>query len=97
MCTNFAFIPLIYFFYPETANLTLEEVDYLFIKDGNKGVKQIWHRSQPVVTSLKEDVERNAAAMGLGEHAEKEGEVKAENMHREESADHIEAKRSLGE
>ncbi|KAI5801204.1 sugar transporter [Geopyxis carbonaria] len=30
--TNLAFIPLVYFCYPETANLTLEEVDYLFTK-----------------------------------------------------------------
>ncbi|KAB8237297.1 putative MFS sugar transporter [Aspergillus alliaceus] len=30
MCTNFAFVPLVYFCYPETANFTLEEIDYLF-------------------------------------------------------------------
>jgi hypothetical protein len=30
MRTNFAFVPLVYFCYPETANLTLEEIDYLF-------------------------------------------------------------------
>ncbi|KAF2149026.1 putative Myo-inositol transporter 1 [Myriangium duriaei CBS 260.36] len=30
MCTNLAFIPLVYYCYPETSNLTLEEVDYLF-------------------------------------------------------------------
>lgn len=35
MCTNAAFIPLVYFCYPETTNLTLEEVDYLFV-DGGK-------------------------------------------------------------
>ncbi|EXL60717.1 hypothetical protein FOCG_00010 [Fusarium oxysporum f. sp. radicis-lycopersici 26381] len=34
MCTNFAFIPLVYFCYPETTNLTLEEVDYLFVPGG---------------------------------------------------------------
>lgn len=34
MCLNFAFIPLVYFCYPETANLTLEEVDWLFVKPG---------------------------------------------------------------
>lgn len=30
ICTNFAFVPLVYFCYPETANLTWEEIDYLF-------------------------------------------------------------------
>lgn len=30
---NFCFIPLIYFFYPETQNLTLEQVDKLFTGD----------------------------------------------------------------
>lgn len=34
MCTNFAFIPLVYFCYSETANLTLEEIDYLYMKPG---------------------------------------------------------------
>ncbi|RFU30303.1 hypothetical protein B7463_g6067, partial [Scytalidium lignicola] len=29
-CTNFAFIPFLYYFYPETSNLTLEEIDYMF-------------------------------------------------------------------
>jgi len=30
---NAAFVPLIYFFYPETANLSLEQIDYLFTGD----------------------------------------------------------------
>ena len=30
MCTNFVFAPLVYFFYPETAKMTLEEIDFLF-------------------------------------------------------------------
>ncbi|KAL1999838.1 hypothetical protein VTN02DRAFT_3897 [Thermoascus thermophilus] len=34
MCTNFAFIPLVYFCYPETANLTLEEIDLLYTEPG---------------------------------------------------------------
>lgn len=34
MCTNFSFVPLVYFCYPETANLTLEEIDYLYTKPG---------------------------------------------------------------
>jgi len=45
MCLNFAFVPLVYFAYPETANLTLEEMDYLFSnndKDAVKLSKEIW-------------------------------------------------------
>ena len=30
---NFAFIPLVYFLYPETANRTLEDLDAYFDKD----------------------------------------------------------------
>lgn len=30
MCTNLTFVPLVYFCYPDTANLTLEEIDYIF-------------------------------------------------------------------
>jgi hypothetical protein len=39
MCTNLAFIPLVYFCYPETANLTLEEIDYLFTNKEQGAVK----------------------------------------------------------
>ncbi|CAG8366240.1 unnamed protein product [Penicillium salamii] len=30
MSLNLVFVPIVYFFYPETANLTLEEIDFLF-------------------------------------------------------------------
>jgi MFS family permease len=39
MCTNFAFIPLVYFCYPETANLTLEEIDFIFADETVSSVK----------------------------------------------------------
>lgn len=32
MALNFAFVPLVYFSYPETSNLTLEEIDWLFLE-----------------------------------------------------------------
>lgn len=39
MVTNLAFIPFIYFFYPETGNLRLEDVDLIFSRGGDP-VKQ---------------------------------------------------------
>ncbi|KAK5696661.1 hypothetical protein LTR97_007965 [Elasticomyces elasticus] len=53
MCTNFAFIPLVYFCYPETSNLTLEEVDHLFTAGGRHGIKELTAPSQPVQESFK--------------------------------------------
>lgn len=98
MCTNFAFVPLVYFFYPETANLTLEEVDYLFVKEGHKGIKQLWHRSQPVLISLKEDVGQGAAEMAVGEDVGGEKDVGKDGASQGEgSVDHVEAKRGLSE
>jgi MFS family permease len=31
MCTSFSFVPIVYFFYPETSNLSLEDVDKIFL------------------------------------------------------------------
>ena len=61
MALNLSFIPLIYFCYPETSNLTLEEIDFLFTKDGNTGLRKFTKRSQPVQESLKplEQIERD--------------------------------------
>jgi MFS family permease len=35
MTTNALFVPAFYFFFPETSNLRLEEVDYIFSRGGN--------------------------------------------------------------
>lgn len=36
---NFCFIPMIYYLYPETANLTLEQIDHLFT--GNRVLRYL--------------------------------------------------------
>ncbi|KAL5333791.1 MFS sugar transporter [Aspergillus crustosus] len=55
MAMNFAFIPMIYFLFPETRGLTLEQIDFLFI-DGDAG-----HSLAPVeVTAVETD--RKASA-----------------------------------
>ncbi|OJJ65633.1 hypothetical protein ASPBRDRAFT_669968 [Aspergillus brasiliensis CBS 101740] len=43
MATNALFVPAFYFFYPETSNLRLEDVDYIFSRSGNpvKNAQQI--------------------------------------------------------
>ncbi|KAJ5487993.1 Major facilitator superfamily domaingeneral substrate transporter [Penicillium desertorum] len=35
MITNFLFVPVIYFYYPETSNLRLEDIDLIFARGGN--------------------------------------------------------------
>ncbi|KAK5054398.1 hypothetical protein LTR84_001288 [Exophiala bonariae] len=35
MALAFAFAPIIYFFYPETSNISLEDIDKIFMKDGD--------------------------------------------------------------
>lgn len=35
MATNLAFVPIFYFFYPETSRLRLEDIDLIFTEGGN--------------------------------------------------------------
>lgn len=54
---NFAFIPLVFFCYPETTRLTLEEMDLLFVR-GDAGLrpgKKKAGRTTAVVRSLDRD------------------------------------------
>lgn len=43
MVTNAMFVPMFYFFFPETSNLRLEDIDYIFSRSGNpvKNARQI--------------------------------------------------------
>lgn len=64
----FPFFPLVFVAnksnsYPETSNLTLEEVDYLFVKDGSHGIHKFTSKSQPVKISLSGDVEHGTEKM----------------------------------
>ena len=48
MVLNFLFIPLVYFCYPETANLTLEEMDLIFTHEGNSVKESLRLRKERV-------------------------------------------------
>lgn len=64
MCTNLAFIPLVYFCYPETSNLTLEEIDHLYLEPG-VSARHVAKRLK------KERIERGGDPLGASEHEEK--------------------------
>ena len=89
MVTNFAFIPLVYFCYPETANLTLEEIDYIFADETKNSVK--WslemrkqklqgHRASFVDVG---GVQRRASSAGGGYEKDKDGEGTLRGSHDE--------------
>lgn len=70
MALNLLFIPLVFFCYPETANLTLEEMDLLFVKgeEQRKMGRGKLGRSTAVVRSLERGGEwrRRASSVGIG-------------------------------
>lgn len=78
MCLNFAFVPLVYFCYPETSNLTLEEIDWLFIeKDAVKTSKRVakhgwgdenpWQRRASRMAVAEKEAEPNAVGVEHGD------------------------------
>ena len=65
---NFAFLPLIYFFYPETRNLSLEQIDKLFTGDK---IEMHWKASMGEAGGES----KSAAAVGLVEERSANGHV----------------------
>lgn len=86
MCLNFSFVPLVYFCYPETANLTLEEIDFIFADHTKSTVKvskemcaarrgKGGERRESFVQQYTEEIRRSSKAgvegTTVAEHAEK--------------------------
>jgi hypothetical protein len=72
MCTNLAFIPLVYFCYPETANLTLEEIDYLFTNKEEGAVKlskQLHKERKKYGHTRRLTADNMGGALGKGDEA----------------------------
>lgn len=62
---NACFLPVIYFFYPETARRSLEEIDLIFAKGFSENISYVRAAKElPYLTD--EDVERVAIQYGFG-------------------------------
>ena len=82
MCLNLAFVPLVWTVYPETARLTLEEMDYLFTSDNvsEKRHRKKWFRTEEVMRSLEREGlggarERHRGSLSKAEDAVERGGV----------------------
>ncbi|KAF2755346.1 general substrate transporter [Pseudovirgaria hyperparasitica] len=78
MCLNFSFVPLIYFCYPETTNLTLEEIDWLFLKKG--AVKESIQIQKAGGFGDDSEFRRPSRAVGTGSDIETKENESTEKM-----------------
>ncbi|OJJ06679.1 hypothetical protein ASPVEDRAFT_140773 [Aspergillus versicolor CBS 583.65] len=71
-CWNALFVPVVWFFYPETANRSLEEIDLIFAKGFHDNISYV--RASHELPKLADD-EIEAEAAKYNFHPETEGEV----------------------
>jgi hypothetical protein len=57
---NFAFVPMIYFWFPETKGLGLEEIDYMFLKSDRLPAEQREQVPEQVVGAESHDKPHSA-------------------------------------
>lgn len=62
---NACFLPVIYFFYPETARRSLEEIDLIFAKGFSENISYV-RAAKELPYLSDEDVERLAVQYGFG-------------------------------
>lgn len=79
MVTNLLFVPTFYFFYPETSNLRLEDIDYIFSQGGNPVV---------VARKMEHDIKLKVDHM-LTESEQNSGSVMAESKGSEVRLDRV--------
>lgn len=65
MITNLLFVPTVYFFYPETSNIQLEDIDYIFSTAGNPvAVANKMAKEMKEKKAEGEDVESSPSSSG---------------------------------
>ncbi|CCH43321.1 Sugar transporter [Wickerhamomyces ciferrii] len=72
-CMNFLFVPIIFFYYPETAGRSLEEVDILFAK-AHVEKQFVWRVAQTMPRMNHREVEKAAIELGLFDEIEFEND-----------------------
>lgn len=65
-CLNYAFIPVIFFFYPETAGRSLEEIDIIYAK-AVVDKRQAWRVAATMPKLSLKDIEEQSNQLGLFE------------------------------
>jgi sugar porter (SP) family MFS transporter len=95
---NALFVPIIYFFYPETKKRSLEEIDIIFakgFKEGGNYVKASFEL--PFLNDREVEIYGKKYGFGLGDEEEKVGEVDSEGEKpvEEQVSDETEDKNNL--
>lgn len=76
---NYLFIPVIFFFYPETAGRTLEEIDIIFAK-AYVDKRQPWRVAATLPHLSLQEQEDEGNKLGIFDEFEKEGFEQSENI-----------------
>ncbi|KAJ9143432.1 Sugar transporter [Pleurostoma richardsiae] len=85
---NLLFVPFIYFFYPETAHRSLEEIDLIFAK-GYFEKKSYVKAAQELPKLSVSDMEQLAAQYGLMTDVEIKGQSPVSVTEKEPSSEHV--------
>ena len=84
-CINFLYLPVIFFFYPETAGRTLEEIDIIFAKSYTDKTAA-WRVAANLPKLSLAEIEDHGNALGLyDDDLEKEDELEEDVDSKEQS------------
>lgn len=83
---NAVFIPIMYFFYPETAGRSLEEIDLIFAKGYCENMSYV-RASHELPKLTDEEIEQKAAEYGFGVGNNNNGDAEKGNAHSSSSSE----------
>lgn len=84
---NASFIPIVYFFYPETANRSLEEIDLIFAKGYVEKMSYVRAAKElPRLTDEEVEVMNNEYGIGSGDSSEEVEKSASQHMQKPEDS-----------